>query len=82
MSAGKAVVIVISIILVLAAAVYFGGKFIGGLGEITEQPDEDAYYKAHGCYISDGGSAYTCPNGAPPDPDANPEVFEQWKATQ
>jgi hypothetical protein len=26
----------------------------------------DAYYESYGCYISDGGSAYTCPNGLPP----------------
>jgi hypothetical protein len=44
--------------------------------EIAETPAEDAYYEAHGCYVSDGGSMYTCPNGAPPDPDANPGGFE------
>ena len=30
---------------------------------------EDALYEAHGCYISDGGTMYTCPNGLPPGKD-------------
>ena len=28
--------------------------------------EQDEKYLAHGCYISDGGSMYTCPNGLPP----------------
>jgi hypothetical protein len=72
----RAVVYAIGFLLVLVSAVYFGIRAIGGLQEIAEQPTEDDYYEANGCYISDGGSMYTCPNGAPSDPDANPEVLK------
>jgi hypothetical protein len=34
-------------------------------GQMVLQPH--AYYEAHGCYISDGGDMYTCPNGLPPE---------------
>jgi hypothetical protein len=82
MATGKAVISVIGFLLVVASAIYFGWRFIGSTDEILEQPDEDAYYASYGCYESDGGTMYTCPNGAPPDPDANPEYFAQWKESQ
>ncbi|CAN5418277.1 hypothetical protein BH18THE2_BH18THE2_17050 [soil metagenome] len=34
--------------------------------QLVVGPAEDAYYESYGCYISDGGSQYTCPNGLPP----------------
>ena len=33
-------------------------------------PQKDALYESYGCYISDGGSMYTCPNGLPPGEEA------------
>jgi hypothetical protein len=82
MSTGKAVFTVVMLVFWVGLAIYFGIKAFSGMQEIAETPAEDAYYDAHGCYISDGGNMYTCPNGAPPQPDANPDYFAQWKESQ
>ena len=80
MSGAKSIGAVISVIFGIIMAGYFGWQIIQNTQEIAETPDEDAYYEAHGRYVSDGGNMYTCPNGAPPQPDANPEVFAHGRS--
>ena len=82
MSAAKGIFALGMTIFWAIMAVWFGSQFIGSMQEVLEGPEEDAYYESYGCYISDGGNMYTCPNGSPPDPDANPEIFNEWKQNQ
>jgi hypothetical protein len=64
MSTKKAIFYIVMFIFWVSLAIYFAYTIYQ---QLVVGPAEDAYYESYGCYISDGGSMYTCPNGLPPE---------------
>lgn len=59
----SAIFYIVMFIFWVSLAIYFAYQIYG---QVILGPAEDRYYESYGCYISDGGSQYTCPNGLPP----------------
>jgi hypothetical protein len=67
MSTGRAIFTIAMTIFWIGMAAYFAHYlYVTMVVEPAELENEDARYKAHGCYISSNGEEYICPNGLPP----------------
>ena len=66
MSVRKSIFHIAMFIFWVSLAIYFAHNIYLWFVHNAEVEKEDARYEAHGCYVSDGGSMYSCPNGLPP----------------
>ena len=66
MGLGKSIFHIAMFFFWVALAIYFAHNIYLWFVQNAETEKEDAMYLAHGCYVSDGGTTYTCPNGLPP----------------